>query len=248
MLSAGLSAGVCEEVSRCLVYHYWLPRSDHHSKAAVSFGAGHGGCEALLVGIFLLFTLIYCSILRHQDLDKLFPPEKVADMKKLLSDYWGASWYEVLMAPAERITAMTFHMSAAVLVLQVFRRHSFAWLGAAIAFHTFIDTLTVVAISEAWNKVAMEVILALFTIPLAAWILVALADDTDTGGEYVPLLPPSDEALSESPVSPEQAAVSDSQEQVMGQEETSPEIERIHNQQEEAKTENVEDGIHHDVV
>ena len=241
MVSAGLSAGVCEEVSRYVVYHFWLPRSDYHSKAAVSFGAGHGGCEALLVGIFLLVTLIYCTILRHQDLDKLFPPEKVPDMRKMLSDYWGAPWYEVLMAPMERITAMTFHMSAAVLVLQIFRRHSFAWLGAAIAFHTLIDTLAVVAISEAWNKVAFEVILGLLTFPLAAWILVALADDTNTGGEYMPLLPPSEEVTTdESPVPPRDEVTSNNQEQVVGQEENSTESESNQLQLEEGRVDDVE--------
>lgn len=101
------------------------------------------------------------------------------------------------MGPIERVTAMIYHMSAAVLVLQVFHTHNFVWLGAAIGFHTFIDTLAVVAVAEKWNPIAAEVILAVFTIPLAVWILLAFADDTgEMGqGETALLLPePTDDA------------------------------------------------------
>ena len=162
-----------------------------HYRVAVSLGGGHGGCEAFLVGVALLIALISLSILRQKDLDKILPPEEVPEIKKVLDDYWTTPWYDVLMAPVERVTAMIFHMSAAVLVLQVFRRNEFAWLGAAIGFHALVDTVAVIAIGENWNKGAAEIILASFTIPLAVWILVALADNTDTGAdsEYALLLP-----------------------------------------------------------
>ena len=174
---AGLSAGVCEEVARYLVYRHWLSRSERCFKVAVSLGGGHGGCEAMLLGTISIMALISFSYLRHEDLNKILPPEQVPVVRKQLEDYWATPWYTVLMAAVERVTAMTFHMSASVLVLQVFLQRNFAYLGAAICFHTFIDTLAVVALSETWNVMGSEAILAIFTIPLALWILCAFAYD-----------------------------------------------------------------------
>jgi hypothetical protein len=98
-------------------------------------------------------------------------------------------------------------MSASVLVLQVFRKNSFAWLGAAIGFHTLIDTLAVVAMVEEWDAIVLEVVLFLFCVPLALWILVALSENVysidDDEHEDALLLPPngveSGEVVFESP-------------------------------------------------
>jgi uncharacterized membrane protein YhfC len=89
-----LSAGVCEEVSRYLVYRYCLSRHERRFNAAVSLGGGHGGCEALLVGVSLLAAFIILSIDRHKDPDKMSP-----EMRKAIYDYWALPWSKVLMAP-----------------------------------------------------------------------------------------------------------------------------------------------------
>jgi uncharacterized membrane protein YhfC len=184
------------------VYRYCLSRHERRFNAAVSLGGGHGGCEALLVGVSLLAAFIILSIDRHKDPDKMSP-----EMRKAIYDYWALPWSKVLMAPIERVTAMTYHMSASVLVLQVFRKNSFAWLGAAIGFHTLIDTLAVVAMVEEWDAIVLEVVLFLFCVPLALWILVALSENVysidDDEHEDALLLPPngveSGEVVFESP-------------------------------------------------
>src|SRR5215212_5914038 len=53
----GLSAGVCEEVARYLVYRYWL-KDARHWRQALMFGAGHGGIEAILLGGLALLGAI----------------------------------------------------------------------------------------------------------------------------------------------------------------------------------------------
>lgn len=170
----GLSAGVCEEISRYLVYRYWLASNtyvDRSWKAAVSLGAGHGGCEAIILSLVLISVLFEMAKLQHADLSKILPPDKVQEVQEELDAYWSMTWYESLTPAVERLTALTFHVSAAVLVLQVFLRRSVWWLGAAIAFHTSIDAIAVVASVQKWNILVTEALLAVLIIPLALKII-----------------------------------------------------------------------------
>jgi hypothetical protein len=83
------------------------------------------------------------------------------------------------MAAVERIMAMTFHVSAAVLVLQVFQQGNSIWLGAAISFHALIDAIAVVVLFQKWNRLVWEAVLALLTIPLASFILMIFREKGD---------------------------------------------------------------------
>jgi uncharacterized membrane protein YhfC len=189
----GLSAGVCEEVSRYLVYRYWLASNtyvDRSWKAAVSLGAGHGGCEAIILGILLISALFEMIELRHADLSKILPPDKIQEVQKELDTYWSLTWYDSLMPAVERVSALTFHVSAAVLVLQVFLRRNLWWLGAAISFHAAIDAITVVASVQKWNVLMTEALLAILIIPLALNIIFYFRDARSADLEEVlqPLL------------------------------------------------------------
>jgi hypothetical protein len=164
-----------------LVYRYWLAGNTHGHvdrswKAAVSLGAGHGGCEAIILGLLLISTLLEMTELRHADLSKILPPDKVQEVREELNAYWSMTWYESFMPVVERVSAMTFHVSAAVLVLQVFLRRNIWWLGAAIGFHATIDAIAVVASAEKWNIVVTEALLAVLIIPLALKIIFYFRD------------------------------------------------------------------------
>jgi uncharacterized membrane protein YhfC len=178
-LILGLSAGVCEEVSRYLVYRYWLAGNtyvDRSWKAAVSLGAGHGGCEAIILSILLILALFEMIELRHADLSKLLPPDKAQEVQEELVAYWSMPWYEVFMPAVERVSALTFQVSASVLVLQVFQRGNIWWLGAAIAFHATIDAIAVVTSVQKWNVLMTEALLAVLIIPLALKIIFYFRD------------------------------------------------------------------------
>jgi uncharacterized membrane protein YhfC len=169
----GLAAGVCEEGSRYLVYRYSLTASDAHVdrrwKAAVSLGAGHGGCEAIMLGVILLLTLRKMIELENTDPDNLLPPDKVQMVNQILHVYWSTSFLPNL----ERVfSVMIYHMSAAVLVLQVFKTGNMWWLGAAIAFHATTVAINVVArVHNIWNTLVTEALLAVLVIPLALKII-----------------------------------------------------------------------------
>lgn len=167
----GLSAGVFEEMARYLVYLYWLTAGERTWKNAVTLGAGHGGCEAIILGILAAVTLVQMIVLRTADLSKILPPDKVEQAQEQIQWYWSLSWYEVLMQPIERATAMTYHVSASVLVLHAFLRKNCTWLAAAIAFHTALDTVAVVGMVQKWNVLILESVLAALVVPLALAII-----------------------------------------------------------------------------
>ena len=75
-------------------------------------------------------------------------PEKAAQAAEQVHAFWSATWLEALIPAMERLPAMSFHVSAAVLVLQVFDRENLLFLWLAIVFHTAIDTLAVIASSN----------------------------------------------------------------------------------------------------
>jgi uncharacterized membrane protein YhfC len=176
----GLSAGICEEVSRYLVYCYWLTASDtpvdQSWKAAVSLGAGYGGCEAIIVGVVVISDLIKYTKFRNADLYKLVEADKVREVQEKLDLYWSMPWYELLMPFVDGVSALTFHMSAAVLVLQVFQQRNMWWLGAAVAFHATMVAVNVVASVQKWNKLATAASQAVLVIPLALKIIFHFQD------------------------------------------------------------------------
>jgi uncharacterized membrane protein YhfC len=80
------------------------------------------------------------------------------------------------MPAMERVSALTFHVCAAVLVLHVFLRRNIWWLGAAVSFHATIDSISVVASVQKWNVLVTEALLAILIIPLALKIIFYFRD------------------------------------------------------------------------
>lgn len=181
-LFLGLSAGVFEEVFRYLVYRYWLLDDERTWKNAIALGAGHGGCEAIIVGVLALVALIQMVVLRHEDLSKILPEDKVSEAQEQIAHYWSLAWYEVLMQPVERVTAMTFHVSASVFMLQVFLRKNYMWLVAAITLHTAIDAFVVIALVQKWNILVIEAVLGAVVLPLSLGVIFHFRPE-DSGNE-----------------------------------------------------------------
>jgi uncharacterized membrane protein YhfC len=156
----GLTAGVCEETARYLVYRFWLKKA-RTWRQALMFGAGHGGIEAiLLTGLLGGLTMVSMFVMRDMDLSGAgFPPEQAVQITQAVAEYWSMPLYMPLLAAAERVMAMVFHLSAATLVLQVFRRNRLWPLWAAIGLHTALNAVALY-VALTWGAVASEASLA----------------------------------------------------------------------------------------
>jgi len=138
----GLSAGVWEETFRYFAYRWWAKDARSYDKGLM-MGAGHGGIEAIVLGVFVLYVFIQMVALRNMNLSATFTPERAAALQEQLKVYWSVPWYTTLAGALERFNALIFHLTASVLVLQVFLRKQMRWLWLAILWHAALDGLAV---------------------------------------------------------------------------------------------------------
>ena len=158
----GLSAGLWEELARYATYRWWAKTARSWSEGLM-LGAGHGGIEAILLGLLVLATFAGMLVARNLDLSQMVPPEQLLLAQQQIQAYWSVPWYDTLLGALERASTLVFHLAASLLVLQVFVRRQIRWLWLAVAWHALLDTLAVFA-SQTWGIYVTEAILAAFAL------------------------------------------------------------------------------------
>ena len=158
----GLSAGVFEEGARFLILRFWLKDARSWRKG-VLFGAGHGGAEAIILGVLVFYTFLQLATIRNADLTKLFPPNQLAAAQQQVHAYWSSTWYAAMLGALERFFTIPCQMAMAVMVMQVFTRRNIVWLFAAIGYHTLLDAVAVFGIRYI-SPIDLEGVLGLFAI------------------------------------------------------------------------------------
>lgn len=155
----GLSAGLFEETARYIAYRWWA-RDARSWARGLLLGAGHGGAEAIVVGLLVLLTFVQVLALRGQDLSSLFPSDAVQLAEQQVNTYWSAAWYDSLLSFVERALTLPVQISLSILVLQVFTRDQSRWLWTAIGWHTLVDALAVFS-AQIWSIYLTEGLIAL---------------------------------------------------------------------------------------
>jgi len=198
-LAAGLSAGVFEEVARFLALKFWL-RKDADTLLPVKYGIGHGGVEALLLGLLALFGLIQVVVLGGDGAVNLLPPEQVELARTQLAAYWAVPWHHSLLGAVERISAMAFHVGASVLVYKSIRTKKYLYLIIAVIGHMALDAFAVVAVKQL-DFILLEGVIFIFA---AGWLYWAWRIREIDPEEDLELFVPDQVQISAAPVTPEQ--------------------------------------------
>ena len=155
----GLTAGLTEELARYFVLKYAL-KDDRSWGGALMFGAGHGGGEAIMLGVLAALSFISLVLMQNNaGLLSTLPPEQLAAAQAQLQAYWSAPWYVSLLGAVERVFALILQMSLAVLVMQVFLRRQLRWLVIAIGWHTLVNAVAVYSLPT-WGPLVTEGIVA----------------------------------------------------------------------------------------
>ncbi len=158
----GLSAGVWEECFRYIAYR-WMAKDARSWGAGLMLGAGHGGIEAILLGGYVIYVLFQMIALKSVDLAQVVPAQQLAAAQEQVAAFWATPWYLTLMGALERVFALLFHLTASLMVLQVFLRRQLRWLGLAIIWHTLLDGIAVAA-SGLGNIFVVEGAVAAFSL------------------------------------------------------------------------------------
>lgn len=155
----GLTAAICEEPMRYLVLRFSLKEARSWD-SSLMYGAGWGGIEAIITGLLAAIAFVNLVLMRSNPaiLDTL-PADQLAAAQAQLSAYWAAPWYLSVLGAVERVFAMTTHLALSVLVMQVFLRGQWRWLGFAILWHWLTNTLAVY-VAAIWGPLAAEGLLA----------------------------------------------------------------------------------------
>lgn len=144
-VALGLSAGLFEECARYLVLRWWA--KDARSWATgLLFGAGHGGMEAIFIGVLILYIYIQLVAVQGIDLSTVVTQDRLALAQQQVSAYWSSTWYDSLLSAVERLFALPVQIGLAVMVMQAVTRGQIRWLGLAIAWHAAVDAVAVYAI------------------------------------------------------------------------------------------------------
>jgi len=135
---AGLSAGLFEELSRYAMFRWWAKDARSWKKGILA-GAGHGGAEALILGVLVFVAFLQLTVYRNIDLSAVIPGDQLDVAKAQVAAYWSATWYASLLGAVERFFSIPVQIAMSVIVLQTFTRKQWFWVWLAVLYHALID-------------------------------------------------------------------------------------------------------------
>lgn len=184
----GLSAGFFEEFARYLMYRWWTKDARSWSKALL-LGAGHGGVEAIVLGILVFISYFIMIAMQGIDLTKIVSGTQLSVAQAQLTAYWSYPWLDSLLGAVERLFTLCVQVSFSVMVLQVFTRKKLYWLFIAITWHASIDAIAVYAASL-WGPYVTEALVGGYAIASLVLIYALRQPEMPEVIEEMPPLPP----------------------------------------------------------
>lgn len=191
----GLSAGVFEETARYITYVRFQKKA-RAWKDGLMLGAGHGGIEAMAIGAVTMYVFLQMIILRGlnpEALPTLVGADQVDATILFMEAYWNNTWYDNLLGLVERISAMTFHVAASIMVLRAITKEKSLWFFAALGLHTLINATGFYFI-QATNVYIAEAAIFGFAL-LSLGIIFMLKEEEPEIEEGEDLSPPQKPAL-----------------------------------------------------
>ena len=179
----GLLAGSFEETARYVLFKFIL-KNVKSWEEGILVGLGHGGIEAILLGISVAATLVFMLNYRNVDLSTVpgIPADQLEAAKQQVAAFWSTPWYMALMGFVERIFAVCLHVSLSVMVLYAVVYRKLIWFWLALLWHAFVDAVAVYVGQEV-GMLAAEGLVAIFAI-ISLWIVLRMRrqfeHDTET--------------------------------------------------------------------
>lgn len=168
----GLLAGIFEETSRFILYKFLLKKANTWNEG-VLVGAGHGGIEAIILGVLGVFSVIQMVVMRNADVSALgIPAEQIELVKQQVAAFWSSPAYTGLLGLAERFFAICLHLSLSIMVLYSVANKKPIWFWIALLWHAFVDASAVYLLLSL-GAVALEGIvgvMALVSLAILFWL------------------------------------------------------------------------------
>jgi uncharacterized membrane protein YhfC len=160
----GLLAGIFEETARYILFKF-IRKDSKTWNESVFIGLGHGGTEAIILGILTALTFVNMLVYRNMDLSIVpsIPPEQLELAKQQVAAYWSAPVYMTLLGMVERIFAICLHISLSVMVLYSIVNKKQLWFWLAILWHAVVDA-SAVYLGQYISMLSLEGVVGIFAI------------------------------------------------------------------------------------
>jgi uncharacterized membrane protein YhfC len=153
-------AGLFEEVGR-----YWaftkLLKQYRKWKDALAYGTGHGGFEAIFLGIMLPVQTLLLSKMKPAQL-KALGEESAVVVKALMVNMQNYGFW--LVGGLERIMAVVLHIALSFIVFYAVKTKKIKFLFLAILYHAVVDFFPALFQAKIIQLWVVETILFFFTI------------------------------------------------------------------------------------
>ncbi len=161
----GLLAGLFEETARYILFKFILKKSRTWQEG-IFVGLGHGGTEAIILGILAGVSFARMLALRNVDLATVpsIPADQLALARQQLAAFWSTPAYIAILGVVERIFAVCLHVSLSVMVLYGIAVNKPAWYGLAVLWHTIVDGIAAYLGLLKVNTLTMEGLIGLMAI------------------------------------------------------------------------------------
>jgi len=140
----GLLAGIFEETARYILFKY-IMKNSRTWEDGITVGLGHGGIEAILLGIITITTLV--QMIAMQDPTALsalgLPADQLEIAETQVATYWAQSAGIPFFGFMERISAICLHIGLSVFVMYSIVSGQGKWFWFAMFWHAFVDALAV---------------------------------------------------------------------------------------------------------
>jgi len=172
-LYGGLAAGLFEETGRFLGMKFLLKKEPTGALPAVSYGAGHGGMEMLMIfGITMISNLVLSLMINAGQADTLLataPAEAKAQVEAQFAQLQDLNAGQLLLGFWERISALILQLGLSVIVWTAVRKGGkWLWLFlAAILLHALVDACAVV-LSKSVSASVVEIIIFSMAVAVGA--------------------------------------------------------------------------------
>lgn len=168
----GLAAGIFEEIGRFIGFKFFL-KKHREWKDGMAYGIGHGGIEAILIGVLgNLNNIIYSKMINAGTFEKtLSQALSVSKLEQLKSSLINTLPIIFTVSGIERILAVTLQLGLSLLVLYSIKKRKYIFLLLAIVIHALVDFLAVFLAQKGANTWTIEGIVLVFAVISVAFIV-----------------------------------------------------------------------------
>jgi ABC-2 type transport system permease protein len=165
----GLTAGLTEELARAVGYA--IVRRARRYDDAVMMGLGHGGIEAMIIGVLVAASVSSLWLMQAGVLPEIeLTAEQSAALSQQLELITGSPMLAFLPL-LERLIALTLQVSLSIIVLLAFVRRNWLYVVMAVVVHAAVDFVAVLATEQLQDPWLVEALIAVLVLPVAyyAW-------------------------------------------------------------------------------